>query len=733
MQTFVCVLLALQASVTGLVLDPTGAAIAGATVRVEVDGANVSTVQTRDDGSFEWPGEATGAVVLRVSSPGFAESVVRAPAGARGGTPITVVLQPAGVFETVTVTASRSDTRLSTPAAASVLTSVEISTMAAGAVDDALRNTPGFGLTRRSSSRVANPSSQGVSMRGLAGNAGSRTLVLADGLPLNDAFGGWVYWNRVPQAAVERIEVVRGAAGDLYGGDAISGVIQLLTYSPDRLRLRATADAGSANTWRGSIFGGGHRNGWQATVAGEWVGTDGEPIVAEDQRGPIDVPADSDYGTASGTVGYAGDGWRATGRVALYQEVRGNGTPAVTNDTNWRQLSATASGGLAGGLWSAQASAGRQHYFNNFSSVPPSRTAERVTNEQRVPSTFQTAVGQWVRPLGAQVLLVGVEAKRTDATVNDTPFLPDGSRGTTVVTGGVEHVTSTYGRVALHPASDVTIIAGARGDFWRSMSEETNAPPHAANFFSPRLSAAWQATPGVMIRASATHAWRTPTLDELHRSSRIGNTLTLNNAQLDPESLTGFEAGATLTRGSASFVGTWFWNDLTDAITNITLATLPNLITKQKQNADHVRAQGAELDAAFRPAPSITVSAGVVFTSSHFKDEVSQPALEGNQVPQIPAVMFNGAFTWTDPHVTLSAQWRGSSRQFEDDLNTLPLGAYGVLDAYASRVLTRRFDIYAACENVFDTVYQTGKTGNPPITKIGWPRTYRVGLRVALP
>ena len=91
------------------------------------------------------------------------------------------------------------------PAATTVVTSAELLSSAATTVDDALRFTPGFTLFRRSSSRAANPTTQGVTLRGLSASGASRTLVLADGVPLNDPFGGWVYWSRVPQAAIERI------------------------------------------------------------------------------------------------------------------------------------------------------------------------------------------------------------------------------------------------------------------------------------------------------------------------------------------------------------------------------------------------------------------------------------------------------------------------------------------------------------------------------------------------
>ncbi|MGF2075342.1 TonB-dependent receptor, partial [Enterococcus casseliflavus] len=88
-------------------------------------------------------------------------------------------------------------------------------------LDDALRQTVGFSLFRRTGSRTANPTIQGVSLRGLGASGASRALVLADGVPLNDPFGGWVYWARKPRLGIERVEVLRGGAADLYGSGAL--------------------------------------------------------------------------------------------------------------------------------------------------------------------------------------------------------------------------------------------------------------------------------------------------------------------------------------------------------------------------------------------------------------------------------------------------------------------------------------------------------------------------------
>ena len=106
-------------------------------------------------------------------------------------------------------------------------------------------------------------------MRGLGGTGSSRSLVLADGVPLNDAFGGWVYWDKLPQVAIDRIEVQRGSGSDLYGADAVGGVIQILSLHPSRATGRALFEAGQLGTGRVSLFGGGRRQGWGYSLGGE--------------------------------------------------------------------------------------------------------------------------------------------------------------------------------------------------------------------------------------------------------------------------------------------------------------------------------------------------------------------------------------------------------------------------------------------------------------------------------
>ncbi len=149
------------------------------------------------------------------------------------------------------MTAARTETRLAeTAASVVVLGEEELESAAALTSDDVLRQVPGFQLFRRTSSRAANPTAQGVSLRGVGASGASRAVVLYDGVPLNDPFGGWVYWARVPREGLARVEVLRGASSSLYGSGALGGVVQFVprraeaTRAPVRDLLRHAAHGG---------------------------------------------------------------------------------------------------------------------------------------------------------------------------------------------------------------------------------------------------------------------------------------------------------------------------------------------------------------------------------------------------------------------------------------------------------------------------------------------------------
>jgi len=259
----------------------------------------------------------------------------------------------------------------------------------------------------------------------------------------------------------------------------------------------------------------------------------------------------------------------------------------------------------------------------------------------------------------------------------------------------------------------------------------TTLPTQSQTFFSPRVSVGWQGDGAWGIHVASYRSYRTPTLNELHRGFRAGNVVTNPNPLLEPEKLTGVEGGVLYTAPRWSGRATTFYNSLDGAISNITLSSTPTQITRERRNSDEIRAIGAEFEGEFRVSPTVTINGQVTLTNSEFRGSVATPAIEGNTVPQVPGWGMATGITWADPDLlTINAQLRASDDAYDDDLNTLVLERYAVVDLFFGRSLVRQLNAFFAVENVFDKEFDTART---PVRSIGWPRTFRAGVRVFLP
>ena len=206
------------------------------------------------------------------------------------------------VGETV-VTASRAPRlRSEVPADVTVLDRADLEQSASPLLDDVLRRVPDVGTFRRSSSRVADPSSQGLNLRGVGPSAVSRALVLVDGLPLNDPFGGWVYWQSVPGLSI-------GFGGDCsrrqlgaLRDPALGGVVNIRSRPLDVPSVEADV-FGDTLPSLGIGLRGVQRAGPVAVeLTSEFLGSNGYNVVAPEQRGAVDVPAGSTHVSLQGRM-----------------------------------------------------------------------------------------------------------------------------------------------------------------------------------------------------------------------------------------------------------------------------------------------------------------------------------------------------------------------------------------------------------------------------------------------
>jgi outer membrane receptor protein involved in Fe transport len=250
--------------------------------------------------------------------------------------------------------------------------------------------------------------------------------------------------------------------------------------------------------------------------------------------------------------------------------------------------------------------------------------------------------------------------------------------------------------------------------------------------FSPRLSVLYKVTPSVSLTGSITRAFRAPTLNELYRSFRVGNVLTVANENLRAERLTGGEAGISVRSPDGHFGvrGTVFWAEVSEPVANVTLSVTPGLITRQRQNLGRTQSRGLEIETEARLQKFLNFSAGYLFADASLLRFPANTALEGLTIPQVPRHQFTFQLRYANPSVVaVGLQGRASSSQFEDDLNLFRLAPYFTLDLFVSRRMTRNVEAFVALENLFNQRYEVGKT---PVTTLGPPILIRAGLRFHL-
>lgn len=730
-------------TITGRVTDSRGDAVSGASVVLTAANAAMIAAKTGGDGRFAIS-TAPGDYELRVSADGFNGFIKRVKLGDQPSQ-ISITLEPAAVSETVTVTPARTELRLAVaPASVSVLDAKDVSNAAAQTFDDLLRQIPGFSIFRRSSSVVANPTTQGVSLRGAGASGASRTLVLSDGVPLNDAFGGWVYWDRVPRAAVDRVELVRGGSSDLYGSDALSGVINVISRPPSHRVINAEAGYGNRDTADVTFFAGDKWKSFSASVAGEAFRTDGYFIIAPEIRGAADDLAASKHRAL--TLRLTNE-WNATNAVfvrgSLFDEDRRNGTKVQTNDTALESLAAGGRFRTADGSdWNLTLFANQQRYHQTFSAVAANRNSEALNRLQFVPSRDVGVSFNWARMSFEKHLLVaGVDVRGVRGVSAETAIA--NNRATTFVSSGGRQRRAGFfiqDLVSISPRWQLSV--NARYDNWRDSSAASVSrnlttgvvtprffPTRSLDAFSPRLSLIFRPTEGISLRASAYRAFRAPTLNELYRGFRVGNTQTNANEKLVAERLTGGETGVNWTptnRVSARLTG--YWTEIINPVSNFTLSVTPTLTTRERRNLGRTRSRGVEAEADFNISSYWRISAGYLFADATVRRAPQDARLEGLWIPQVPRNQFTLQTVYSNPrHITAAMQFRASGKQFDDDQNRLPLGGFAVIDLMVARPLGRYVEAFFAVQNALDERYAVGRT---PLETLGMPRMLRGGVRL---
>jgi outer membrane cobalamin receptor len=571
----------LRGDVTGLVLDPQGRPVAGATVHLL--GGVPREARTDSAGRFRFASVPDGAYTLLAASPGFSGRPEKiAVSGGAAAAELRLAL--AARSEVVMVTAERAAMPASSAASSvTVLTRADLEEMHAESVGEALRHVPGLSI-------VESGRRGGVTSLFARGGNSNYNLVMVDGVKVND-FGGAFNFASLPVESIERIEVVRGPQSALYGLNAIGSVVHIITRRPTGpLETRGAIEGGSFGTARGSLGAGGRqgRFGWSFDLMRH--ASDGV------------VPND-DYRNEAGSLRFEYEMTPAARlRYSLLADANEVGTPGPFRLAPVDLVTRGKENSYIHGL-EFEAQRGRllqrltgSYYADRLgyeSPFGPWRTRQAragLGTETQVTLSETDAVA------------FGFEYQRerfrntyiTDERASDFPLLRHSFGWFT------ENRYQSGGRLFLNTGLRLEAILTSMlpsDGWWRPRLEARQNLT-----LSPKLSLAFLPRAGgpLKLHASAGAGLRAPDGFELAFT---------DNPRLHPERTTSVDAGLQREFAGRRAVldATWFLNRYHDLI--VTLSGNLAAISKfQSDNLANSRAQGLELSGAVRPAEWLSLS-----------------------------------------------------------------------------------------------------------------------------
>jgi len=619
-------------------------------------------------------------------------------------------------------------------------------------LDQLLKDVPGVQLFRRSDARSGHPTSQGVTLRALGGNASSRALLVLDGVPQADPFGGWVNWPAYDLQSLSDIRVVRGGGSVVNGPGALAGTIEMTSRVEPG--VGGEVDVGSRDSLdaRGRL--GFDTGNGALSLSGHWTRSDGFIPITEETRGPADKRAPYRHwtGRARWLMPF-GESTEFQASLSAFHDWRSRGTDFSSDGTNGADASMRLVG-RADWQWSALAYWQWRNLRSSTASVNVGRTtATRVLLQDSVPSHGLGGSIEVRPPMPQGIeLRLGADARRTTGETRELFNYVAGDPTRRRRAGGETWTSGAFGEASAE-AGGITLSSGVRIDRWQvnnghlferaiasgGVLRDEHDPKRAG--WLPTARAAILAPIGgaFSLRAAAYLGWRMPTLNELFRPFRAGLDATAANPDLDPERLAGAEAGINYVRGPWHMSATLFVNRLKDGIANVTLGRGPGVFPevgfvaaggtfRQRENVDALEVHGLELGTEWTHGPW-AVRAGASLAHARMEASGAAVFLDGLRPAQTPKFVGTLALSWERDGTGAELVLRRVGSQFEDDLNTRVLKGATTLDASLSWLLGRRLQLVARTENVANALVMATLNGDGSVER-ATPRTLWLGLRL---
>ena len=617
------------------------------------------------------------------------------------------------------------------PVSASVLDAAAIRDSPARTSDALLRDLPGFDRDR-SNSMFTNYGQLRVSFDG-AGN--DRGVVIADGLPAQDAFGGQVDWIAYPPGNVTRAELLRGAGSALYGSGAVGGVLALDTRAPPS---SAAAPPGGAFAFGAGGLGESDASLWYAAPLGPrlaaslWTST----IQARTATSrPVSHAGRSDLAQPGrrDAVAAAHDrrpvGVRRIG--AVLDRRAGAGAAELQLRAHPRAVLARVRARGDRTATSVEAYSRATTVLNIADQFPSAPGVLRYV--QHVPSFEDGVFASWLSS-GEHL---DVEARADERAVHGVSDQRGGDGALQSLGSGSQAIAGVALQARLHGGpfeallgaryDDVAFDHGTMVSVAKGVTTTTDARDRSDAAVSPRVALRYDVSPSVTLRASSGGGFRAPFLNELLRGFQVGAVTMAPNIALVPErsgsESVGFDVAGRRSRLAFDLSDT----RVNDAIAFVTIS--PTL--QQRQNVAHTRTDGADVTYTTLLSSCTRLRVG---GQTQYARVIAGPAASiGKRLAYVP-----------DREATIGIDAQGGAARYgidasflgaayADDLNTEPLGSALVIGAHVTAPLASGATLTFDAENLTNRIYLSSVDRLGPPAAVSVRLTVPVGARPDAP
>ena len=679
----------------------------------------------------------------------------------------------------ITVSAGRGSALDKLDVSTTVLSRQQIEAMPEAGVDQIVNRIPGVWLPNIPTGQL-HPTAQPVNIRGFGTSTTINTLVMVDGVPINDPYFRTINWSTIPKNSVERIEVIRGGgATSLWGNMAMGGVINIITREPAKTGASGDVSYGSYNTSSAEAAGSYIVNE-KVKVGASYnhAQSSGYNLTPAQYQNANLVPTASKADNIAASVSAT-----PTDKLKLFAKAYWNQTYedrlvwtfAHNNWSTYRLLlggtyqiddtsSINASAWLASGSFGTINVASGGYTLNNTSFLN-----QFVSQIEASPSADQGASIFYDANFGpVRDVKIGVDARRTLITDYNNLYSSALSNPTTFVANGEHRLQGVFGQGTYRfTGVPLDITVGLRGDFWQALnasvltqnSSTTNViPNNSASSFDPRVGLKFYAADELVVRAAIYRNFSAPGMNQMYRSFASGTAFTATNPNLQPMTNFGQEVGFDFEWKKVTVSGTYFNNNLNNFIDFVTVCNTspacaapfitaaglsPSFSTvRQYQNVGNAQFQGFELIAGWQPFEQLRLFGGYTNTVAYLTSSTN-PTLTrtGVQLGQVPNYMITAGIEWRPiENLLLTASMKSFPQYWNDTGHTQLNDGATLIDLGLRWSPAKNVDIYGSIQNLTNvqflasgytlTSFEGSTVSTTSIPQLGMPLTAVAGLRV---